>query len=191
MGKSRSLPSTPADKPKKKKEFLKKTPLVKLPKENNQKFNKKEESSSEDEDFVPSDVSDEKMDVSDIELNQELAELADEADEFELMKKYHDMINQEEDALEEEQKKKEAKVSFITFGYNERFSTFRTRKRPKSLKVYSIVMMTKMGKGKKTWMKRQMIMKIRKTMRNISQFTRKLVKTMTGPLKTWTWKRSI
>jgi len=108
MGKARSLPSTPADKPKKKKEFSKGTPLVKFPKENHHKILKsKKESSSEDEDFVPSDVSDEKMDVSDMELNQELAELADEADEFELMKKYHEMINQEEDALEEENKKKQ------------------------------------------------------------------------------------
>ena len=108
MGKARSLPSTPADKPKKKKEFSKGTPLVKFPKGNHQKVVKnKKESSSEDEDFIPSDVSDEKMDVSDIELNQELSELADEASEFELMKKYHEMINQEEDALEEENKKKQ------------------------------------------------------------------------------------
>ncbi|KAE9549393.1 hypothetical protein FO519_007401 [Halicephalobus sp. NKZ332] len=107
----RSLPSTPADRPKKKDKFLKKSPLVKFPNDNAKKIFKKEdiETSSEDDEFVPSEASDEKMDLSEVELSQELAELADEASEFELMKRYHEMINEEEDALEEQKKSKEVK----------------------------------------------------------------------------------
>uniref|UniRef100_A0A914YE79 Nucleolar complex protein 2 homolog n=1 Tax=Panagrolaimus superbus TaxID=310955 RepID=A0A914YE79_9BILA len=87
--KSKSLPSTPADKSKVKP--LPKTPLVKFMEE------PKIDTESDDSDFNPSDVSEgEKIELSEDEINQELSELADEATEFEMMKQYEKMFNDEE-----------------------------------------------------------------------------------------------
>lgn len=155
--KSRSLPSTPAGKNRPKR--LQKTPLVKFVEE-------PKSDSSSDEDFHPSDVSDEKIDVSEDEINQELTELADEASEYEMMKQYEKMFNDEEENKETSSRKKSKQQSNET----NMVKLFRLNYiLPAVLRTLTILPMKK------------------KTMIT-SQYMKNRVRMMIGPMMTWLMK---